>query len=182
MYKNAERHTGTTSVKVSLTLIACVVVGSVALSSRALAQESSGVVVSLERLALRAAIDRAVGQTAPGFRIVIDPMIVHANEAPGGRDSVTRDRPRNSELVRGFSASTLARKSVIDCTVRPCKLRNADLFVTLSQPSIRGDSAKVTVTTVQQTKRGVQYKTVNVLLKKLGNEWQVARFEDLGIS
>jgi hypothetical protein len=54
--------------------------------------------------------------------------------------------------------------------------------VTLSQPVIVGDEARVTVTTLQKTKRGTQYQTVNVLMKGQGSAWKVVGFEDLGIS
>jgi hypothetical protein len=150
------------------------------------AQEGRSTIAILESLAATAALERAVGSVTPNLRIVIDPMIVRANEAPGGRDSIPREATRNGNLAQAFGARVASRSSVIDCRARPCSLRDADVLVTLSQPqTVRGDAkvdAKVTVTTVQQTKRGTQYKTVNVLMKKSGSGWTVVGFEDLGIS
>ena len=145
-------------------------------------QEGASTISLLERLAAHAAVERSLGSVAPKLRIVIDPMIVHANEAPGGRDSTLRDVTRNAYLTQALQARTAPRDSVIDCTVRPCTLRDADVLVTLAEPVIVGAQAKVTVTTVQQTQRGPQYKTVNVRFVRQGSAWKVVGFEDLGIS
>ena len=136
----------------------------------------------IERRAAEAAITRAIGTGAPKLRIVIDPMMVYPNEAPGGRDSAARNEMRNRSLAQSIGASTQRRNAVINCSERPCTLRNADLLVTLSTPSVTDSYATVTVTTVRRTTRGIQYRTVNVHLKKTGSDWNVARFDDLGIS
>jgi hypothetical protein len=118
----------------------------------------------------------------PNVRIVIDPVIVYANEAPGGRDSTIRDAGRSAYLTQALGARAERRSSVSDCSAGPCVLRGADVLVTLAQPAISGDDARVTVTTVRQTNRGIQYMTVDVVMKRRGNLWQVLGFEDLGIS
>ena len=148
----------------------------------ALQQEGAGTTSVLERLAAQSAIERAVGRVDQNLRIVIDPMIVHADEAPGGRDSTARSTARNANLTQVFRARSLPRRSVLDCSARPCSLRDADVLVTLSEPAIVGAKAKVTVTTLQRTSRGTQYRTVNVLLEHQGSAWKVVGFEDLGIS
>lgn len=145
-------------------------------------QEGASTINMLERLAVHAAIERAVGSVHPDLRIVIDPMIVHANEAPGGRDSTVRSAARNVFLTQAFGARTGERSSAIDCSARRCALRDADLLVTLAEPAIVGAKAKVTVTTLQRTPRGTQYKTVNVLFESRGSAWKVVGFEELGIS
>jgi hypothetical protein len=161
-------------VRVSVSILALLVC-----SQRTMGQTTAS---DLERVAVRAAVERAVGSVPTGLRIVIDPIIVYANEAPGGRDSIPRSRERNDYLARSVGASIRARSSVLDCSTRPCELVDADVLVSVSEPQIKGDDAKVTVTTVQRLKRGTQYKTVNVLLKERGGTWKVVGFEDLGIS
>lgn len=161
------------------------IAGSVALlafSADAAGQGSPSTISVIESLAVHAAVERAVGSVSSALRIVIDPMVVYANEAPGGRDSTRRDAERSALLIRAFAARELTRNSVIDCGVRPCRLLGADVLVSLSEPVISGRSAKVTVTTVQQTSRGIQYKTVNVLLELQRDVWMVVGLEDLGIS
>lgn len=165
--------------RVLYALLACVFC-----SQLASAQQSGGS-AAIERLAARAALERAVGAVTPQLRIVIDPMIVHANEAPGGRDSVARSTGRNRDIAHSLRARSAVRSSVMDCGAQQCVLRDADVFVSLSEPWITGDNAKVTVTTVQRLKalrRKIQYQTVNVIMKRRGNTWQVVGFEELGIS
>ncbi|MFL5615283.1 MAG: hypothetical protein ACJ796_16570 [Gemmatimonadaceae bacterium] len=144
----------------------------------------------LERLAVRAALDHSFGSTKAGLRIVIDPMIVHANDAPGNRDSTLRESSRNAYLAQAFRARSLPRDSVLACNPRPCKLRDADVLVTLSEPAILGDKATVTVTTLRpvhltsprQVPIETQYQTINVRFEKRGASWQVVGFDDLGMS
>jgi hypothetical protein len=154
------------------------------------AQEAPSTVSNLERLAVRAALDRTVGSARVGLRIVIDPMIVRSNDAPGYRSVAVRDSSRNSYLTRAFQARSLPRDSVVTCNPRPCQIRDADVLVTLSEPTITGDSATVTVTTQTPAHRmhnvglltEVQYRTINVRFAKRGASWQVVGFDDLGMS
>lgn len=154
------------------------------------AQQGVRTVSSLERLAVDTAVKRAVRTMTPGLRIVIDPMIVRANQAPGYRDSTLREPSRNQYLVESFHARTLPRDSVFDCSSRPCTMRNADVLVTLSEPAIVGDKATVTVTTSvpvhgsssRQLPITMQYRTVIVHLEKSGAAWRVVSLDDLGIS
>lgn len=155
-------------------------------SSRNLAAQDPPATISiLERLTMGAALERSVGPLGPHLRIVLDPMIVHANEAPGHRDSTRRDATRNTYLAQTFGARVQDRSSVIMCD-EGCRLRDADVFVTLSYPEVTGPDAKVTVTMLRPTKRGVQdrvyYHTVNVLLRRQGSGWRVVGFKTLGIS
>lgn len=138
----------------------------------------------LERLALQAAIDRAEWlKIRPGVsRIVIDPMIVRANEAPGARDSVERSPLSHAALVAFFQGRSAPRLSVIDCNRRPCRLRDADLLVMLAKPSIQDTKASVTVTLTYPGRRHHDYETVNVLFERQGAAWKVVGFQQLGIS
>jgi hypothetical protein len=165
---------GDEMVRLSMSILAVLVC-----SQRATGQSTAS---RLERIALRAAVERAIGSAPSHLRIVIDPTIVYANEAPGGRDSVARSAERNDSLARSFGARIQARSSVLDCSAHPCELLDADVLVSLSEPQIVGNDAKVTVTTVQRLKRGTQYKTVNVILRGSGRTWKVVGFEDLGMS
>ena len=137
---------------------------------------------AVEKLAVKTAIARAVGVTRPSLRIAIDPMIVAANEAPGARDSVRRETQRSTSLSLEFGAVTRERGVAIDCSTKPCRLKDADVFVTLSEPMFRGLRATVTVTTVQNTRRGIQYRTVNVICEQRRGRWEVVAIEELGIS
>lgn len=154
------------------------------------AQEAASTVSTLERLAVRAALDHSLGSAQPGLRIVIDPMIVRANVAPGDRDSTLRESSRNSYLTQAFRARSLPRDSVLVCNPRPCKMRDVDVLVTLSEPAIVGDMATITVTTVRpvhltshrEIPIETQYQTINVRFEKHGASWQVVGFDDLGMS
>jgi hypothetical protein len=150
----------------------------------AMGQETAGAISTLERLAVRAAVERHVGSLTPGHRVAIDPMVVYADEAPGDRNVGRRDASRHAALTKELGARTLPRDSVIDCSSRPCQLREIDVYATLAEPVITGSTAKVTVTTLLQTntRRGMQYVTVNVLFEKQGTTWKVAGFEQLGVS
>lgn len=170
-----------------LSRVTCALIALTAFSQILKAQENKNTASTLERLAARAAVERALGGKLAGVRIVVNPIIVRANEAPGGTDSTSRDSDRNGSLVAALGARSLPRASVVECPARgSCWLNNADLFVTLAQPTISGEEATVTVTTLQRTKAGTpnktQYKTVNVLLKRTGAKWEVVGFKDLGIS
>lgn len=152
-------------------------------SSAASGQQQRGPEASLERRAAEAAIERAVGSGWRKMSIGLDPAVVHANEAPGARDSVSRAPTRHSALATALAGRTLPRKAVIDCSTRPCQLKQVDVYVSIAAPSISGDRASVTVTTLQKTARGsLQYKTVNVRFSRKGNAWELSGFEDLGIS
>lgn len=146
-------------------------------------QQEEGPEALLERRAGEAAVERAVGPSWRKMSIGIDPVVVHANEAPGARDSVSRTSARHSALRTALAARTLPRQAVIDCSTRPCQLKQVDVYVTVAEPSISGDRASVTVTTLQRTSRGsLQYKTVNVKFSRRGAAWEFSGFEDLGIS
>ncbi|HEY2854536.1 MAG TPA: hypothetical protein VGJ18_16890 [Gemmatimonadaceae bacterium] len=155
------------------------------------AQEGVGTASVLERLAVRAALEHAGAWVTPGLRVVIDPMIVEANQAPPTyRGSRTRDSSRNRYLTEAFHASSLRHDSVVDCSARPCRMHDADVLVTLSEPAIVGDKATVTVTTVlpvhgtsdRRVPITTYYKTTNVRLEKRGASWQVVGLDDLGMS
>ena len=154
------------------------------------AQQGVSTVSSLEHLTVDTALKRAVRRPTPALRIVIDPMIVRANQAPGYRDSTLRESRRNQYLVESFHARSLPRDSVFDCSSRPCTMRNADVLVTLSEPAIAGDKATVTVTTSvpvhgsssRQLPITMQYRTVIVHLERRGAAWQVVSLDDLGMS
>jgi hypothetical protein len=152
----------------------------VLLATRIEAQETSAI-STIERLAVREALSLS-SRLPASPRVVIDPMIVHPNEAPGSRDSVRREDRRNSTLIQAFGARSLPRASVVDCSSRPCTLRDADILVTLSEPAIQGMRASITVTTLRVTPRGTQYRTVNILFEKRAGVWEVVGRQELGMS
>lgn len=161
------------------------ILGLLVSSQNLAAQDPQPPINDLESQAMAAALERFVGPLGPHLRIVLDPAIAHANEAPGGPGSTRRDASRNSYLTQTFGARVQDRSSVIICD-EGCRLRDADIFVTLSQPEVTGPDAKVTVTMIRPTKRGVQdrvyYHTVNVFLRRQGSGWRVVGFKTLGIS
>lgn len=145
-------------------------------------QEGAGTVSMLERLALRVAVERAVGVAKPGSRVVIDPMIVSAGDAPGARTASRRDEQRNDALSAEVGARVLSGETVLDCTVRPCSLRDADVFVSLSAPMIMGNRGTVSVTTLQRARRGLHYRTISVHMERVGATWKVVGVTELGVS
>lgn len=160
-------------------------------SGIAAAQQGPSTASALERLAVRAALEHAGISATPGLRIVIDPMIVQANQAPPSyRGSSVRESSRNRSLTEAFHARSLPRDSVFDCSSQPCKMHDADVLVTLSDPAIGGDTATVSVTTfirvnVASHRRvpiTTQYRTTKVRFERSGTSWQVVRFEELGVS
>lgn len=153
-----------------------------ALSHVSAAQQRRVAAPSIESVAARAAIEQFIGPIRPGTRVVIDPMLVHPNEAPGGRAIAQRRANATDQLAAHLAGRSMSRDSVIDCRERPCQLRRADVFVMMSPPQQSGDSAVVTVTTMRQAKRGLQYRTVNVTAVLRQGAWRVARIEELGIS
>src|SRR5689334_22074545 len=88
------------------------------------AQQGPSTASVLERLAVRAALEQARGpRLKAGLRIVIDPMIVNANQAPPSYvGSTARESSRNRDLTEEFHARSVPRDSVIDCSARPCKM------------------------------------------------------------
>lgn len=146
----------------------------------------------IERLAVETAIARSEVDKDRRLRIVIDPMVVHGDEAPGARDVKERESNRQAYLLRSFGARSLRRQAVIDCTSKPCKMPEADLLVTLSEPQFGGDTAFVTVTTLRPITRdttagpikagATQYMTMKIFLRRVGADWKVLRIEELGIS
>jgi hypothetical protein len=144
-------------------------------------QEAQNTMAELERLAVKAALE-GPGEIKPNSRIVIDPMIVRANEAPGGRDSTLREAGRNAKLAQAVGGRAIARNSAMDCSTRPCKLRDADVIVMLSNPALAGEEAQVTVTTLRQASNRMHYRTVNVRLAKKDGAWRVVGLVELGVS
>jgi hypothetical protein len=176
-------------------MINSVLTGVVALllCSRVLGAQEQGPSTAsvLQRLAVRAALEHAGEAVTPGLRIVIDPMIVKANQAPPShRGSTARESSRNRYLTEAFHAKSLPDDSVFDCSARPCKMHDADVLVTLSEPAIVGDTATVTVTTLvpvngashRRVPITTQYRTTNVRLEKRGASWHVVGLDDLGMS
>lgn len=145
-------------------------------------QEGAGTVTVLERLALRIAVERAVGVIKPGSRIVIDPMIVSSGDAPGARTASRRDDRRNDALSAEVGGRVLSGEAVLDCTVRPCSLRDADVFVSLSAPVMVGNRGTVSVTTLQRARRGLHYRTISVEMVRQGSAWKVVGVTELGVS
>lgn len=159
----------------------------VALPQLLIAQLPPDALSTIERLAVRAGVDNALRLRGDGKlarRIVIDPMMVPAGQAPPGRGTKTRDPARQAYLLRSFGARSELPQSVIDCSSRPCKLRDADMLVSLSEPQVAGDEASVTVTALQQVggRTGTFYVTVNVVLQRERSGWKVVRLDELGIS
>lgn len=151
-------------------------------SEVARAQEPPETAGSLERTAARAAVERIVN-LKPGMQVAVDPMIVRANDAPGGRDSIARPVGRQRALEQALGARALARRDVIDCSARSCRLNGAEVYASVAEPSVHGDHATVTVTVLRKfTSERFQYRTVNVLLQRNGRRWEVVGFEELGMS
>lgn len=146
------------------------------------AQEPS-TVSTLERLAAKAAMERLPSPKTGVLKIGVDRMIVHSDEAPGGRDSVRRADDRMQALAQGLNATVVSRGDVLVCADKTCMLRGVDVLVSVSEPTVKGNRATVTVTTVVQGRpRRVQYQTLNVIFERRAGEWRLVKFEELGIS
>lgn len=135
----------------------------------------------IERVAITSALAEAK-LLGTGARIVISPSSVDPNDAPGTVPTASRSAERNSRL-RGFlGAAMRPRTDVVACLGRKCEIRNADAFVAMSEPTITGDSAAITVTLERMGSKRLSYVTNRVYLERVNGVWQVKRTVQLGIS
>jgi hypothetical protein len=141
----------------------------------------------VERVAVAAAIERAGLRDVSARRVVIDPVTVRANEAPGFREMGLRDSTRQESLLRAFGAASHRRLDVIRCVNPPC-LPDIDVIVTISEPVMYEDSASVTVTTLRHRPHArsprprTQYITTGFVLRRESGRWTIVRMIDLGVS
>lgn len=151
------------------------------------AQPPASVASEIERIAVTAAVERAGLRGGGAHRVVIDPMTVHPDEAPGFRDKARRDSTRQESLRHAFGAASRRRMEVIGCEQPPC-LPDIDVLVTLSDPRITGDSATVTVTTLRyrpharSNRTRTQYITTGFVLRRESGRWTIVKIRDLGVS
>lgn len=145
--------------------------------------QASSTVSTLERLAAKAAMERLPSPKKGALQIGVDRMVVHAGDAPGARDSSRRAEDRMHALAQHLNATVVSRGDVLDCTDQACMLREVDVLVSVSEPTVKGNRATVTVTTVVQgSPRRVQYQTLIVIFERRAGEWRIVKFEELGIS
>lgn len=151
------------------------------------AQTSTSADATIERVVVQSAIERAGLKGMGPFRVMIDPMMVYAGQAPGFTDLRLRDSTRHAMLLRSLGATSRSRPEVMRCSTPPC-LQDVDVFVTLSPPEVAGDSSSITVTTLRYRPRAQsaqtrkQYITTSFVLRRDGKEWRIVRADVLGVS
>jgi hypothetical protein len=140
----------------------------------------SAIVLAVERLALRAALDW--GTFNPPKKIVIHPNVVLQGMVPDIKASEQRLPWRNEALVAFFGATSKVRDSIVVCggPAVTCSMSDADVFATLSEPRINGRVAAVTVSLERKTQRGVQLVPLVVDMAGDGTTWVVSRVRLVG--
>jgi hypothetical protein len=115
----------------------------------------------------------------------LDPLFAVAGHAPSESDRM-RPMGRTRELARALSASVRKYTEVSNCASgKRCGLTGVAAYLSLSEPSIAGESATVTATIRQNTpspRRPRDYETVLITLARRGAAWTVVRERQLGIS
>lgn len=141
----------------------------------------------IELAAVRIAMDRAPVKGGANLIIAINPNVVRESDAPGRAEVGRRGDTRNAQLIRAFGVRSLTRGEAYACQQSTCELRAADVFISLSEPRLNGDSASISVTIemrgAPRAKSHRQYyETINVRLVRATAGWTVAGVTQLGIT
>lgn len=124
----------------------------------------------------------------PTDSVKVNPLIMSADAAPPAfRAGGVRDSSRSASIAARLSARVARPESALVCDTSGarCTLRGPSTYVSLSEPSIWGDSAQITVTAQYRTGSRRQpegYETVRFTLVRSAGRWLVAKEEQLGIS
>lgn len=115
----------------------------------------------------------------------LDPQLAADGHAPGGGYQ-SRPSTRTEAIARAINANVRRYSDVSNCgTDNGCRLTGVAAHLMLSEPSISGDTARVTATIRQNTPSSRQpqdYETTLIILTKRAGSWSVVREQQLGIS
>ena len=136
------------------------------------------------RIEIAAARAMKAHQYAKG-RLALDPSFAAQGHAPGESDRL-RPTPRTEALARAIRADVRRYSEISNCgSARRCGLSGVAAHLMLSEPSITGDTATVTATIRQNTRRTrdpQDYETTLITLVRGATGWTVTREVQLGIS
>jgi hypothetical protein len=78
----------------------------------------------------------------------------------------------------------MTREEAFVCENGRCRLVNAEVFISLSEPQIVENTARITITIETPGHRPGRgyYETVDVTLVRHGRDWKVSNISQLGIS
>lgn len=147
--------------------------------------QSQSEIGDVEVAALRALL--ASGDI-PGSSIAISPLFDRPGTAPGHTAS-GRVRPpeRSTAVGRSLRARIARMEDVIRCSVdgMNCVLEGVQTVLSLSEPSLSGERASVTVTArfnTRSLRQPIAYQTIEYKLIKRYGKWTVCESSVLGVS
>jgi len=123
-----------------------------------------------------------------GLPLKLNPMLMMARQAP---PDLASQQPRLGALSTALSTSLNATLDEVDAVLlcpagpRTCRLNGASVYLSMSNPTILGDTASVTVTALFNSgskRQPVGYETVEFTLLRSGRIWKVLKQVQLGIS
>jgi hypothetical protein len=152
--------------------------------TRSVAAQAPGDSLSVEVAAAQAMLKH---QYVDG-KIALNPVPGMMAQAPSVRATgPERPRLRSDGIATAIGGVVRRQSELHNCPagVSTCRLSGVSAFLTLSEPSISGDSATVTATIIQNTpssREPTDYETVLLTLKRDGGRWTVTKELQLGIS
>lgn len=122
--------------------------------------------------------------------IALNSLVGEAEHAPGRTTNRrVRDQTRSSAIAVAIRGSVRNETDVNACAAntKHCRLSGVAAFLTLSEPTIVGDSASVTATIKQNSpssRQPIDYETVLFRLTRANanGAWKVVAEQQLGIS
>lgn len=119
--------------------------------------------------------------------IALSPMIATPNQSPSTASVQVRPQARSEAIARAIQATIRSEADVKACQSpnQKCKLSGVSALLTLSAPSISGDSATLLAQIVQNSpssRQPTDFETVVLTLRRRGTQWAVVAERQLGIS
>jgi hypothetical protein len=146
--------------------------------------QNAGDPLAIEIAAARAMLKH---QYAAGS-IAVNSRLGETGHAPGRTtETRVRDASRSTAIAQAIQGSVRNESEVRACppAAGKCRLSGVSALLTLSEPSISGDSAMVTATIIQNSpsdRQPTDYETVLLTLRRSGGAWVVVAERQLGIS
>ncbi|MEJ7809993.1 MAG: hypothetical protein WKG32_06180 [Gemmatimonadaceae bacterium] len=124
-----------------------------------------------EQLVTELAAARHMRETYPGQPLALDPAFQRPVDAPGWPSAGRRDSARTAALARELGARITSDRA------------GGGIYLLLSEPVVRGDTAAVTVTAAWSgDPRRSGYETRALTLVRERGAWRVVGYSQLGIS
>jgi len=137
--------------------------------------------IAVERVVVQFAVARSSGSLSKAI-VAVNPVLVREGTAPGWDSTGVRPSERAAALNE-IGIKTRRREDVIFCAQRVCEFKNANVFLSLSEPRIVGDNAEVSVTIdMPSGPRRQYYETLHLKLEAIPTGWRIVSITQLGIS